>query len=165
MNIRELVDINADGTYTTLFDGKARKGFKYPNGYIMIEFRHKGVKYREYAHILVAEKFVPGRQDTFEVHHKDGNKSNPVATNLQWISHQGNVAHGNATLRDASKTFKAVIQYDMSGTIIAKHESVKAAAIALGKDPRSPLICYACKGSCSTNTCNTAYGYKWSYAE
>lgn len=48
---------------------------------------------------------------------------------------------------------------------IAEYASVKEACIALGKNPRSPLISYACRGKCTSNNVNTAYGYKWSYAE
>ena len=68
-------------------------------------------------------------------------------------------------VRDASKTFKRVRQYTLDGKFIAEYASVKEACVALGKNPRSPLISYACRGKCTSNNVNTAYGYKWSYAE
>ena len=43
--------------------------------------------------------------------------------------------------------------------------AIRKEMIALGKNPRSPLISYACRGKCTSNNVNTAYGYKWSYAE
>lgn len=42
-------------------------------------------------HRLVAECFVPGRADT--VNHKDGNKKNNCAENLEWCSRSENSRH------------------------------------------------------------------------
>lgn len=52
-----------------------------------------GVVRKFYIHRLVAEHFVPGRFDGATVNHKDGNKDNNSATNLEWITRSENTRH------------------------------------------------------------------------
>jgi len=60
------------------------------NGYPCVGISGKTV----YVHRLVAEYFVAGRRDDLdEVNHKDGDKSNPKHTNLEWTNHAGNMQH------------------------------------------------------------------------
>lgn len=44
-------------------------------------------------HILVAKQFVPGWFEGAEVNHKDFNRANPDASNLEWRTHKDNVRH------------------------------------------------------------------------
>ena len=44
-------------------------------------------------HILVAEQFVDGWFNGAEVNHKDFNRANPKAENLEWTTHSDNVKH------------------------------------------------------------------------
>lgn len=44
-------------------------------------------------HRLVALQFVEGYFDGAEVNHKDFNKLNPDATNLEWVSHEDNIRY------------------------------------------------------------------------
>lgn len=51
-------------------------------------------------HRLVAEAFVPNPDNLPEVRHKDGNKLNNCATNLEWVEHHikaiGEMGYGKA---------------------------------------------------------------------
>lgn len=47
-------------------------------------------------HRLVALAFVPNPNNYNEVDHIDGNKNNPSASNLEWVSHQENVRRAAA---------------------------------------------------------------------
>lgn len=156
-------EVDQTGMVKRLSDGKLWPGYKYPTGYYMIEVTIAGIKYREYVHRIVATIYLPNNQALPEVNHIDGNKANNNVKNLEWCTHQQNMKHANTDkqLRDASKTFKSVrcVELDMT------FESVKAANIYLGKNPRSPLISYACKGRCSANKCETAYGYHWEHVK
>ena len=117
--------------------------------------------YRRLVHVILAELFLTKPSGDYVVDHIDNDKSNNKLENLRYISRAANASKGNV-MRDASTTRKRVAQYTLEGELIMVHNSIKEACIAIGVNSRSPLISYACKGRCSTNNCNTAYGYKWS---
>lgn len=54
-----------------------------------------GHKNSVYIHRLVAETFIPNLQNLSEVNHKDGNKSNNAADNLEWCTHTENMHHAD----------------------------------------------------------------------
>lgn len=48
---------------------------------------------KEYVHRLVADAFLPRRNDRGEVNHKDGNRSNNAVGNLEWVTSSENTKH------------------------------------------------------------------------
>jgi len=44
-------------------------------------------------HRIVAEAFVLGQDENLEVNHKDGNRWNPKASNLEWVTKSENKLH------------------------------------------------------------------------
>lgn len=64
------------------------KPFLTNRGYPAINVRGKTLR----VHRLVAELFVPNPYGYVEVNHKDGNKTNNQATNLEWCSRGHNIA-------------------------------------------------------------------------
>lgn len=58
-------------------------------GYQFAKLKNK----TKYIHIMVAEAFVDGWFEGAEVNHKDLNKHNNVASNLEWITHSENQKH------------------------------------------------------------------------
>lgn len=66
-------------------------------------------------HRIVASAFIPNIEGKPEVNHIDGNRSNPAAINLEWVSRKENCDHVYKTgLRDASGegNGKAVLTWD-----------------------------------------------------
>lgn len=62
-------------------------------GYPQIRIRLDG-KERQYSvHRLVAEAFIPNPDNKPQVNHIDGNKQNPSADNLEWVTAKENVRH------------------------------------------------------------------------
>ena len=67
---------------------------KQPSGYryAMIELSN-GKKRNCRVHRLVAQYFIPNTDNLREVNHKDGNKDNNRADNLEWCTRSHNVKH------------------------------------------------------------------------
>lgn len=107
-------------------------------------------------HRLVAKAFVSGYAPDLVVNHKDENKLNNVASNLEWTTPKANTNHGTAIKRRAEKKRKPVLQVDLNGVVIAEYASIREAELATGIDHRR--ICKCLKGHA-----HTAAGYYWVY--
>jgi hypothetical protein len=65
-------------------------------GYLRAKLTVNGKNKKVYVHVLVATLFKPRTDDLSiqkEVNHKDGNKKNNHADNLEWITRSGNALH------------------------------------------------------------------------
>lgn len=70
------------------------------NGYMIIALRYKGSKKKNhYVHRLVAEAFIPNPDGFSEVNHIDYDKGNNIATNLEWVSREQNLAWSKDNMR------------------------------------------------------------------
>ena len=61
--------------------------------YDQVDLYKDGKRTSKAVHILVAEAFVPNPDNKPEVNHKDGNKHNNHADNLEWVTHKENCEH------------------------------------------------------------------------
>lgn len=65
-----------------------------PKGYKCVKIPIDKIKvYTMRVHRLVAEAFIPNPNNKKEVNHKDGNKCNNSVENLEWVTHDENIAH------------------------------------------------------------------------
>lgn len=69
-------------------------------GYPRYTIRRGGKRKHYFAHRLVADEFVIGKQDGFQVNHKDGNKLNCHYTNLEWVTPSENQMHSRYVLNN-----------------------------------------------------------------
>lgn len=61
------------------------------DGYMQLEFRADGTNKYVNVHRVVAEAFIPNPNNLPQVNHKDGNRSNNVVSNLEWVTARENV--------------------------------------------------------------------------
>lgn len=135
-------------------------------GYYKVELYNNGERKMMYVHRLVALAFIPNPEQKSQVNHIDGDKSNNVASNLEWVSSRENLKHATDTgLRTPTpmagkrgrlnKNSKPILQYDLSGTFIARWDSIADAGRYFGNASQISL--------CLTGRHKTAYGFKWEY--
>ncbi len=121
--------------------------------YITVTLCRDGTKKSVYIHRLVADSFVPNAEKHSDVNHKDGNKLNNNAENLEWCTHRQNMEHAERmSLMTYNK--KAVVCCDTNVTYC----SITDAASAVG-------ISRTSIDNCLNGRSMTAGGYCWKYAK
>lgn len=133
------------------------KQYKNRNGYIFVclstKRQHGKGRYKTInVHRLVANAFIENPNGFLYVNHKDENKANNCADNLEWCTAKYNSNYGNIK----EKMCKRVAQYDKDGRLIAVHPSVYKAAEAIKGTPGNI-------SSCCTGNLATAYGFVWKH--
>ena len=100
--VRSVDRITRDGRR---WKGRVLSTSKVSSGYLHTVLSVDGKYDHVYVHRLVADAFVPNPQGKLEVNHKDGNKKNNVASNLEWVTHSENGLHSFRVLgRKAAKS-------------------------------------------------------------
>lgn len=102
----------------TVYSQKGRP-LKYsvnPNGYAIVQIIIDGKQVGRSVHTLVARTFIDGYQEGLQVNHKDGNKLNNRADNLEWVTREENTRHsievlGNTNIGALNPMSKKVYGY------------------------------------------------------
>lgn len=144
---------------------KIREGVKKASdngcGYLSTGLTKNGISTTFYVHILVAKHFIPNPKNLPEVNHKDGNKSNCAAYNLEWTDRKGNEEHAWRTGLKSTLTVwnsKKVYQFSLKGEFIKEWINGNEVQRQLGFHGSVIRRCCASKIS-------TAYGFKWFYVK
>jgi len=114
---------------------KATPVDKKSTGYRFVRLCNGGIAKKLDVHVLVLEAFVgPRPSPAMEACHGDGDRSNPVLSNLRWDTPSGNAKdrwkHGTANA--GSQSPKAVLTDDLVQTILASPLSSLRLAPLLG---------------------------------
>lgn len=125
------------------------------DGYLLVELSKNGIKKTFKVHRLVAETFIPNPNNYTEINHKDENRQNNRASNLEWCSRTYNANYGNHTARSVATRSKPVLQFDLSGRLVRRWPS---AATAGRHGFNQGNISNCCNGRQKT-----AYGFIWEY--
>lgn len=104
---------------------------KLKNNYYQVGLRKNNIRKWVSIHRLVAKTFISNPNNLPQVNHKDENKLNNNADNLEWCSALYNNIYGNRISKVKEKLEKPIIQYDTEGNVIKKWNSLKEASETL----------------------------------
>lgn len=85
--------VSDQGRVQSMLTGRVLQPTRSGNGYRKVTLCGGGVKRHRNIHRLVAEAFIPNPENKPEINHKDGNKANNAADNLEWTDRHGNQLH------------------------------------------------------------------------
>lgn len=125
------------------------------DGYFYKVFVCNGKRKNMLIHRLVAEAFIPNPNGFPIVNHKDENKLNNAASNLERCDYSYNFEYSFEKHKERS--CRQVAKLDVNGNIIKVYESIKEAGDENGlKNPYSISSC--CRGRLKTSG-----GFRWIY--
>lgn len=131
-------------------NGKLFKQFLNSKGYYRVSL---GTQRLQLVHRLVAKAFVDNPNDYPIVNHKDEDKTNNCADNLEWCTYKYNSNYGDAPTKSSQKSRRPVVQVLPSGELVF-WESLRAVERELGYSHNN--ISNVCKGYYKK-----AYGCRW----
>lgn len=111
-----------------------------------------GIPHNWSVHRLVAKAFIPNPNNYEVVNHKDENKLNNEASNLEWCTTGYNCNYGTRNIQISHKLSKKVYQFTLDGEYVNEYPS----ANVVGIDPSGIRQC--CRG-----VLNFFKGFIWKY--
>ena len=155
--------VNRDGDVFSTRSNKVLKPNKTGCGYLQVRLWDNYKVYYKSVHRIVAEAFIDNPDHKEQVNHKDGDKTNNRADNLEWATRSENQLHRynvlnkrghNPSIEEANRaTRKSVICIDTG----EQYESIASAARAFKKSPS--LLSMHLHGAS-----NSFAGMKWRFA-
>lgn len=128
-------------------------------GYLVVNLTKNKKQKGHFVHRLVADAFVPNNDNLPFINHKDENKTNNNASNLEWCTSEYNTNYGTCmerrkvTQRTTNKNMKPVIAYNEKEYL--EFISIRGAARALNLHQAN--IQHAIKN------CKRCGNYYWRY--
>lgn len=123
--------INNGGT-KTLVKERILKPSTNNKGYSRVELSNKTARKPYLVHRLVAEAFIENPNNLPEVNHKDENKSNNRADNLEWITQKENLNYGTRNHRVSLTKGSPAVALDDENNIIMEFHSISEASRQTG---------------------------------
>lgn len=135
--------------------GKILSQVQMKNGYLRVEMSKNGEHKLNLVHRLVAQAFIPNKNNFREVNHINCIKSDNRVQNLEWVSSSQNKIH--AFENKLYKIEKHILQIK-DGSIINEYKSAKECERQTGFLAQNI-------GKVALGKRKSAYGYQWKYKE
>lgn len=115
-SLKFLYEINRNGVLRNVKSKRIIKGYTESNGYVRVKLENKclGGIVRTSIHQLVAEAFIPNPNNLPEVNHKDSERANNCADNLEWVTHAQNMRHAYHDGKNAKSVSKGLREHSGS---------------------------------------------------
>lgn len=170
--------VNENGEVYSIKNKKKLKPNITKNGYATVQLFKNGKGKRVLIHRIVAQAFIPNLNNYLQVNHKDEDKLNNKADNLEWCNAKYNMNYGKGAqtrhskinykkisekmkvsqISDGNNNATPVLQFDKSGNFIKRFNCEIDAIREL--NAKSNHIPEVCKGKMKS-----FYGYIWKYEE
>lgn len=108
--------------------GQIVKPYLASDGYMMINLSDDNGRKAYKAHRIVAQLFVPNPMNLGLVNHKNENKKDNRAVNLEWCTNRYNLRYGNTQKHRIEKIGWKVRQFSLDGKYIRTFVSMRAAS-------------------------------------
>ena len=137
------------------------------DGYLRVNL-FKNCKYKtRFIHSLVAGAFIPNPNGYSEINHRDENKVNNYANNLEWCTREYNNNHGTRSERSAQAQSKKVRAVNVkTGEVLTFNSTVEAG----NEGYYHRNVAKACRGTYKSGRTGkligdgrTYKGYRWYY--
>ena len=142
------------------------------DGYLRLRVCHNNKPANAATHVMVAECWVPNPENKPVINHKNGNKSDPNADNLEWVTAADNQRHAVATgLKQSGEDLYNSKLSDEEAHEICKllTEGLTVSSLALRFNVKKDNIRKIKDGSCYFHVrklyTNIPHNYKEEYAE
>lgn len=151
-------EVNQNGEIRHINRRHILKPQKNKNGYVYVTFNIQGQRKHFAVHRIVANAFVPNPLNLKEVNHKDYNKENNCANNLEWISSSANKIHAYKKEQNHYSRSKKVEQYSLEGILIKTFNSITQAAQEMN-------CCKSAISNCCLGRTSSSQGFRWKFVE
>lgn len=125
--------ISMNGDVYSIFTKKYLAKIKHSHGYLFVAIKgDDGKRYNKYIHRLVAEVYIPNRDNKPFVNHKDGNKHNNRIDNLEWCTNSENMIHAvnNGMRKTGLNHYKCTVVVDNLGNKYSLSQAAKISNIS-----------------------------------
>jgi len=131
--VRTLDRVVSNGKGMYILKGRILKQSDNGTGYLYVSFRVNGKHVHRYVHRLVIQTFIPNPKHFPEVNHIDCDPTNNCIDNLEWVSHQENVAYRDKLGHTAKHNSpnKPVIAVNLKTLEVSRFESQREAGYEL----------------------------------
>lgn len=138
------------------------------NGYVYQMLNKNGTKKLFRVHRLVASAFLPNPNNLPQVNHKDGNKQNNRADNLEWCEQSYNMKHAYKTKLQipSDKQRKAVINTNklkQKGVCQIKDGEIINTFSGISEASRQTNVPISCISRCCNGKREFANGFQWRF--
>ena len=131
------------------------------SGYLVVKLQVGKKAIVKKIHRLVAETFIPNTNNFPCVNHKDENRQNNCANNLEWCTYKENANYGTRNERLQKASGIRVAQYTLDGRLVKIWDSISQASQYFGCKSTSSIrrVCKKEKGRRSYK------GFVWRYVD
>ena len=159
----------ADGRIWSVRSGKFLLPRKRSDGYMQVTLCEGGTRNQEYVHRLVAAAFVENPDGLKVVNHKDENRSNNNASNLEWCTYEHNNSWGSCKRKQRETVGIEKLQSLARSASIKRRRKVKNLDTgityeSLASACRDTGLLHSGIASACSGRYKTCGGYRWAYA-